>query len=119
LLQGDGVHSRFQKAEPAEEEIRVEHVSDHIIDELGCNLLVLLLRIELVIGVPEYVVHHQADAQQLHRHVKCREDLPSRIFVVKVSLDLRYLDEQQLFVVGVERDRVDVPENIPVHEVAD
>jgi hypothetical protein len=95
------MHSRFQKAEPAEEEIRIEHVCDNIIDELGCNLLVLLLRIELVVGVPEYVVHHQADAKQLHRHVERREDLPSRIFVVKVGLNLRYLDEEQLLVVGV------------------
>ena len=55
--------SRFQKAESAEEEIRVKHVRDYIIDELGRDLLVLLLRVELVIGVPKYVVHHQADAK--------------------------------------------------------
>lgn len=113
------MHPRFQKAESAEEEIRVEHVRDHIVDELGGNLLVLLLRVELVVGVSEYVVHHQADAQQLHRHVEGREDLPPRIFVVKVGLDLRDLDEEQLLVVGVEGYRVDVPEYIPVHEVAD
>jgi predicted Ser/Thr protein kinase len=47
------------------------------------------------------VVHHQADAKQLHRHVERREYLPSRIFVVKVGLNLRYLDEEQLLVVGI------------------
>ncbi len=113
------MHARFQKAEPAEEEIRVEHVRDHIIDELGGNLFVLLLGIELVVGVSEYVIHHEADAQQLHRHVERREDLPSRIFVVQVSLDLRYLDKEQLLVVGVERDRVYVAKYVPVHEMAD
>ena len=51
--------------------------------------------------------------------MKCREDLPSCVFVVKVGLDLRYLDEEQLLVVCVERNRVDVPEYVPIDEVAD
>jgi hypothetical protein len=53
----------------------------------------LLLAKEFMIAVPEYVVNHYSNAEQLHRHVKCSEDFLACIFIIQVSLNLSNLNK--------------------------